>query len=116
MVRAIADILWTGSSRLRALRDGDVRTVYYGVLAVVVVWGIAAMGLAQPIFLLKLGANFGGVVLIVASLHLLYINTRLLPQHVRPPLWRRAALIGMALFYGLFVSLSIYSVVTSKPA
>jgi len=81
-----------------------------------VVWGIAAMGLAQPIFLLKLGANFGGVVLIVASLHLLYINTRLLPEHVRPPLWRRAVLIGTAIFYGFFVSLSVYSLVSSKAA
>ena len=116
MVRAITDMLWTGSSRVRAYRGGDVRTVYYGVLAVVVVWGIAAMGFAQPIFLLKLGANFAAVVLIVASLHLLYINTRLLPQHVRPPLWRRVALIGTALFYGFFVSLSIHSLVASGPA
>ena len=53
------------------------------------------MGIAQPIFLLKLGANFGGV------------NTRLLPEHVRPPLWRCAALIGTAIFYGFFVSLSV---------
>ena len=116
MVRAITDMLWTGSGRVRAWRGGDVRTVYYSVLAVVVVWGIAAMGLAQPIFLLKLGANFGGVVLIVASLHLLYINTRLLPEHVRPPLWRRAVLIGTAIFYGFFVSLSVYSLVSSKAA
>ena len=48
--------------------------------------------------------------------HLLYINTRLLPRHVRPPVWRRAALVGMALFYGLFVSLAIYSLVVSKLA
>ena len=116
MVRAITDMLWTGSSRVRTYRGGDVRTVYYGVLAVVVVWGIAAMGLAQPIFLLKLGANFAGVVLIVSSLHLLYINTRLLPQHVRPPLWRRVALIGTALFYGFFVSLSIHSLMSSEAA
>lgn len=109
MVRAITDMLWTGSGRLRGWRGGDVRTVYYGVLTVVVMWGIAAMGVAQPIFLLKLGANFAGVVLIVSSLHVLYINTRLLPKHVRPPLWRRAALVAMALFYGFFVCLSVYS-------
>jgi len=109
MVRAITDILWTGSRRVRAWRGGDVRTVYYSVLAVVVLWGIAALRLAQPIVLLKLGANVAAVVFIVASLHLLYVNTRLLPQHVRPPMWRRAALIGMALFYGFFVTLSLRS-------
>jgi hypothetical protein len=109
LVRAVTDMLWTGSRRLRAWRGGDIRAVYYGVLATVVLWGIVAMGLAQPIFLLKLGANVAAVILIVASLHLLYVNTRLLPPHVRPAKWRRAALIAMALFYGFFVVLSVLS-------
>jgi hypothetical protein len=109
MVRAITDILWTGSARLRRWRTGDVRSVYYSVMAVLVLWGIIALRLAQPIVLLKVGANVAGVVLIVASLHLLYINTRLLPQHVRPPIWRRAALVMMALFYGFFAALSLGS-------
>ena len=42
---------------MRALRGGDVRAVYYSVLALAVVWGIVALRLAQPIVLLKLGAN-----------------------------------------------------------
>ena len=110
MVRAITDILWTGSPRVRGWRRGDVRAVYYTVMSVLVVWGIVALRLAQPIVLLKLSANVAGVVFIVASLHLLYINTRLLPEHVRPPMWRRAALVGVALFYGFFVTLSASSV------
>ncbi len=85
------------------------RAVYYGVLAVVVVWGIIALRLAQPIVLLLVGANVAGVVFIIASLHLLYINTRLLPPHVRPPMWRRVALVAMALFYGFFATLSVGS-------
>lgn len=109
MVRAITDILWTGSRQVRAWRGGDVRAVYYSVLGVLVLWGIFALRLAQPMVLLKLGANVAGFVFIIASLHLLYINTRLLPEHVRPPMWRRAALVAMALFYGFFVVLSIRS-------
>jgi hypothetical protein len=109
MVRAITDILWTGSRRVRTWRGGDVRAVYYGVLAAVVLWGMVALRLAQPMALLKLGANVAGMVFIVASLHVLYINTRLLPPEVRPPAWRRAALVGMALFYGFFVTLSLRS-------
>ena len=61
--------------------------------------GVIALRLAQPIVLLKLGANAAGVILIIASLHLLYLNTHLLPEHVRPPMWRRAALVGIAAFY-----------------
>lgn len=109
MVRAITDILWTGSSHVRAWRGGDVRAVYYSVLGAVVLWGIVALRLAQPIVLLQLGANVAGLIFIVTSLHLLYVNTRLLPEHVRPPMWRRVALVGMAIFYGFFVTLSIHS-------
>jgi hypothetical protein len=110
MARAITDILWTGSPRVRGWRDGDVRAVYYSVLGAIVLWGIVALRLAQPIVLLKLGANVAGVIFVVASLHLLYVNTRLLPEHVRPPMWRRGALVAMALFYGFFVTLSLNSV------
>jgi hypothetical protein len=109
MVRAITDILWTGSPRLRRWRDGDVRVVYYSVMGVLVVWGIIALRLAQPIVLLKVGANIAGAIFVIAALHLLYINTRLLPAHVRPPAWRQAALVLMALFYGVFVALSAVS-------
>ncbi len=110
MVRAVTDILWTGSHRVRAWRGGDVRAVYYTVLAILVVWGIIALRLAQPIVLLKIGANVAGAVFVIAAPHLLYVNTRILPVHVRPPMWRRVALVAMAVFYGFFVSLSIASV------
>jgi hypothetical protein len=113
MVRAITDILWTGSSRVRSWRGGDVRAVYYCVLAVVVLWGLVAMRLAQPILLLQIGANLGGFVFVIASLHLLYINTRLLPEHVRPPMWRRVGLVAMSLFYGFFVVRSVMTLWTS---
>ena len=53
MVRAVTDILWTGNGRVRAWRGGDVRAVYYGVLAVLVLWGTVALRLAQPIVLLQ---------------------------------------------------------------
>ena len=103
MTRAITDILWTGSSRLRGWRSGDVRAVYYCVLGIAVLWGIVALRLAQPFLLLQIGANMAGLVLVIGSIHLLYVNTRLLPEHVRPPMWRRVALVGMAIFYGFFV-------------
>lgn len=109
MTRAITDILWTGSPALRGGVVGDVRTVYYTVMAVLVAWGIVALRLAQPIMLLKISANVAGAIFVVASVHLLYVNTRLLPPHVRPPLWRRAALVVMALFYAFFVALSLSS-------
>ena len=104
-VRVLTDIIWTGNRRVRAAKDADVRVIYYAVLAGVVVWGILALKLTQPIVLLQLGANMAGIVFIVSSLHLLYINTTLLPPELRPPLWRRAALVATSVFYGMFVTL-----------
>jgi hypothetical protein len=109
MVRAITDMLWTGSPAARRWRGGDVRGIYYTVMVVLAVWGVLALRLAQPIVLLKMSANVAGVVFIIASLHLLYVNTRLLPPHVRPAWWRRAALVAMSLFYLVFVGLSVSS-------
>jgi uncharacterized protein YhhL (DUF1145 family) len=107
--RSVTELLWSANARIRAWRGGDVRAVYYAVLGVIVVWGMIAFNLAQPIMLLKISANVAGLVLIVASLHVLYLNTRLLPRELRPPLWRRAALVCMAVFYGFFVVLAARS-------
>ena len=101
--RAITDILWTGSARIRGWRDGDIRIVYYAVLAAIAVWGVIALRLAQPIVLLQLGANMAGIVFVVSGIHVLYINTTMLPEEIRPPMWRRIALVAMSLFYGAFV-------------
>src|SRR6185312_7605550 len=101
--RTITDILWSGSRRARSWRGGDVRAVYYSVLGVAVVWGIIALRLAQPVVLLQISANVAGVVFVIAPIQVLYLNTHLLPPELRPPLWRRVALVAMTVFYGFFV-------------
>ena len=113
LLRSITDILWTGSPQVRGWRSGDVRIVYYSVMAILVLWGVVALRLAQPVVLLKISANVAGGILVVSALHLLYVNSRLLPEPVRPPTWRRLALVATALFYGFFVALSLGSVWTS---
>ena len=107
-VRAITDLLWSGSTRVRAWRDGDVRAIYYTVLGGLVLWGVVALRLTQPIVLLQVSANAAGMIFVVASLHLLWLNTTLLPDEIRPPLWRRLALVAQALFYGAFVLLWLF--------
>ena len=114
MTRAITDILWTGSSRIRAWRGGDVRVVYYSVLVIISFWGILALRLTQPIVLLTLSANMAGIVFIISSVHLLYVNTRLLPVALRPPMWRRLALVALALFYGFFLVLWLWDIATRR--
>jgi len=100
-VRSVTDILWGASKRVRAY--SDVRRVYYSVLAVSVCWGAFALTLTAPIILLQVAANVAGLVFALSALHVLRVNTTLLPEALRPPMWRRVALVLMATFYGAFV-------------
>lgn len=70
-----------------------------------------ALRLTQPIILLSLSANMAGIVFTISSLHLLYVNTRLLPQELRLALWRCVALVALALFYGFFVTMWVWSAI-----
>ena len=55
--------------------------------------------------MLQIGANIAGIIFVISATHLLYLNTRILPPALRPPMWRRIALVGMVLFYGFFTIL-----------
>jgi hypothetical protein len=105
LTRSVTDILWSGSRRVREWRGGDARVVYYTVLTLLVLWGLIALRLTQPILLLQLSANIAGVVFVVSAPHVLYVNMKYLPKELRPPLWRRCALVFIALFYAFFVYL-----------
>lgn len=104
--RAITDILWSGSPAVRRWRGGDVRAVYYAVLAAFAVWGCIALNLARPLTLIIIGANVAGVTMVIASAHTLIVNRMLLPRELRPSRWREAALLGCTLFYGSAVFIS----------
>lgn len=105
LVRAVTDIVWVAYPPARQRSSGDVRRVYYAVLALAVLWGITALRLTEPVLLLELGANMAGVAFTITGLHVLHVNTTLLPRELQPSLWRRLALVALSLFYGMFVYL-----------
>jgi hypothetical protein len=80
-----------------------------------VVWGVIALRLTQPIILLQMAANIAGFVMVVSALHILYVNVKFLPPELRPPMWRRIALVAMAVFYGFFVYLWLAGGFTPNP-
>ena len=86
---------------------GDVRVVYYSALARRLSLGYRCAAARAADHSVLLAANVAAVVFTIASIHLLYVNTRLLPPALRPPLWRRVVLVAMAVFYGFFTALSI---------
>ena len=90
-----------GTPALFATAYGNVGSSIYYALGVTAAF---ALGLTPIVFLIA------GVIFVVSSLHLLYVNTHLLPPELRPPLWRRATLVFMALFYATFVALSVRAI------
>lgn len=115
-VRGITDIAWAASPTLRRWRGGDVRLVYYGVMALFVAWGGFALGLSEPIILLEISANVAGVAFVISGLHVLRLNTTRLPPALRPPMWRRVCLVLLALFYGSFAFLWLMGGIVPDPA
>jgi Mn2+/Fe2+ NRAMP family transporter len=106
--RNITDTLWTGSGAVRRWRGGDIRTVYYLVGAVLLVWGCIAINLAQPIVLIQLGAAMASVIFVLLAIHTFVLNRKLLPRELRPSAWREVALWLSAGFFGVFAGLWLY--------
>jgi hypothetical protein len=105
-IRQSTDALWI-SDRIREWCKGDVRKLYYTVLAIFTIWGCIAINLAQPLVLILIGANTAGLLFVIASFHILIVNRKFLPKELKPALWREVALILCALFYGFFVSMLV---------
>lgn len=107
--RATTDIIWAASPRLRKM--GDVRIIYYSVLAAFAIWGCIALNLARPLTLIIIGANAAGVVFVFQSVHTVVVNRKVLPRELRPALWREVCLIFCTLFYGAFVAAAVWGLI-----
>src|SRR6266498_1174991 len=112
-VRIVTDLIWTGSKRARAWRGGDVRLIYYSVLAVFTLWGIIILLTGvRPLFLILLGANMAGLNFVVLGLHTLYVNRKFLPRDLRPSLWREAVMVLAAVFFLFFFANAVPGILT----
>ncbi len=107
--RSLTDLLWTSNPRIREMAGGDVRKVYYTILVVFVLWGCVAINLAQPFFLILIGAFAAGAIMTVASVHVWYVNRKFLPKEFQAPLWRQVMLFVMCGFFGFFTLATILS-------
>src|SRR5690606_22640906 len=84
----------------RHLKGGQVRYVYYGIMAVYALWGLLALRLTpDPLVLAIATGVLRNVGLGATSLHALYINRKLLPPELRPPLFMQAGLVGSFIFF-----------------
>ncbi len=101
LVRMVTDIIWTNGGTSEDESQDDVRFVYYGVLLVFSLSGIAILFLeVNPLLLILIGANMAGLNMTIVSLHTLYVNRKFLPPELQPPLWREIVVVLGAIFYG----------------
>ncbi|UCF73595.1 MAG: Nramp family divalent metal transporter [Deltaproteobacteria bacterium] len=109
LTRVITDHIWTGSERAR--RVGDVRYVYYTVLAIFVIWGCIAINMAKPFVLIILGANMAGFIFVFSGVHILVTQHRFLPKEVRAPMWRQVIIALSCIFFAFFVLMNIVKLI-----
>jgi hypothetical protein len=97
LVRTSSDILWSASSRVR---QWSASRLYAAILLVFTVWALVAANLGSVLTLFKVLGIVANPIMAIAAVQILRVNTRFLPKEIRPPLWRRIALVACALFYG----------------
>jgi Mn2+/Fe2+ NRAMP family transporter len=87
LIRMATEISWTSIERFYKWAKGDIRKIYYPLLAIYLIFGCSAMWLAAPLTLLLISANvvhFFGIWLIPA---LTYVERKIIPKELRAPIW-----------------------------
>ncbi len=106
--RTYTDIIWTGLKRVHNLGEHNAKWIYYPILGVYILWGVLAMYLARPLFMILVSATVGGYLLVITALHTLYVNRKFLPKEIQPPLWKQVGLVLCAGFYSIFGTITVY--------
>lgn len=97
LARVVTDILWAGGAASKRLPVGRLYGLLLLIFTVIACFG-AFVGDAK-LLLTILGAT-AAPINAFSALQILRVNTTLLPRELRPPLWRRIALVLCAVFYG----------------
>ncbi|MCA9198965.1 MAG: Nramp family divalent metal transporter [Planctomycetales bacterium] len=83
--------------------------IYLGFLWATILLGIGLLMTAgSAIKQITVAASMNGGVMFLYSVVLLYLNTRSLPDVIRPSLWRRLAMSLIVLFFGYFTARAIW--------
>lgn len=109
LVRIVTDTLSASNSKQQSGKGINVSKLYYVLLAIFTVWGLFAVHWGHAMTLFKILGVVAGPVLAIAAIQILIVNTKLLPVELRPPIWRRVALVTCSLFYGSLSAALLWS-------
>ena len=99
VLRRWVDVFWTASPRLRTWDTCDIGRLYFGVLCVYAVFGLAMLLLVKGDGLLIWSTMIYNYALGFSCWHTLVVNTLLLPREIRPGLVPRVGLVLGGLFF-----------------
>ena len=84
------------------------RRLYYTLLLVFTAWGTITVRWGTAMTLFQALGVVASLVFALGAVQILIVNTSLLPTELRPPLWRRVALLACAAFYAaMFVAVVV---------
>ncbi len=112
IARRWTDMIWTGGGRAHRLSRGEVRFVYYGILAFYAVLGMVILWFLRPIAIAEIGVVLGNLSLGFSTLQALHVNRKLLPRELRPSPLLQVGTFCCGIF---FLAVSIAVILTFKP-
>jgi hypothetical protein len=99
-VRRWVDVFWTASKRLHSLDPSKIRHLYFGVLIGYAVLGLTMiLKVSDPNTLVKIAGGIYNFALAFSCLHVVVINSVLLPKPLRPSWIVRTLLTFTGLFF-----------------
>jgi len=106
-VRRWVDVMWTASPQLRRLPADYIKYVYFCLLIVHAILGLAIVWTTEkPGFIFKLSTTGYNFAFAISAWHTLFVNTILLPKELRPGMAQRVGLVLAGVF---FLTLGIVS-------
>ena len=100
IVRRWTELIWTGSGRVQHLKGNQVKYIYYSIMGLYFLWGLIALRLTpDPLFLAVLTGSLRNLGMSATALHALYVNKRLLPAPLRPPLFMQLSQVACFVFF-----------------
>ncbi len=105
IARRWTDMLWNASARVRKL--GEVRYIYYGILAAYAVGGLIILILFPAVQIARISAVLQNIALGSVSLISIYVNRTLLPKEVQPGLFHQLGVLVCGVFF-LSISIALF--------
>ncbi|MEM1679149.1 MAG: Nramp family divalent metal transporter [Ignisphaera sp.] len=111
ITRTLVDLIWQASEKVRRWAKGEVKKLYYTVLAFIIIWIIFAFALNYifgivPFAWILMVANISNIVLALTAAATIYIGRKYLPKEIRTPIWSAVILAIGVVFWATFAILA----------